>query len=46
MRPNLHDKGQLTSDFDSIRISLASPETILRWSHGEVTKPEDRKSVV
>jgi len=40
MRPNLHDKGQLTSDFDSIRISLASPETILRWSHGEVTKPE------
>jgi len=40
MRPNLQDKGQLTSDFDSIRISLASPETILRWSHGEVTKPE------
>ena len=40
MRPNLHDKGQLTSDFDSIRISLASPETILKWSHGEVTKPE------
>jgi DNA-directed RNA polymerase subunit beta' len=40
MRPNLNDKGQLTSDFDAIRISLASPETILRWSHGEVTKPE------
>ena len=40
MRPNLHDKGQLTSDFDSIRISLASPDTILKWSHGEVTKPE------
>jgi DNA-directed RNA polymerase subunit beta' len=40
MRPNLQDKGQLTSDFDSIRISLASPDTILRWSHGEVTKPE------
>ena len=40
MRPNLHDKGQLTADFDAIRISLASPERILQWSHGEVTKPE------
>src|SRR5882672_2646475 len=40
MRPNLHDKGQLTSDFDAIRISLASPEKILSWSFGEVTKPE------
>ena len=28
MRPNLHDKGQLTADFDAIRISLASPEKI------------------
>jgi DNA-directed RNA polymerase subunit beta' len=36
----LHDKGQLTADFDAIRISLASPERILQWSHGEVTKPE------
>jgi DNA-directed RNA polymerase subunit beta' len=40
MRPNVHDKGQLTADFDAIRISLASPERILQWSHGEVTKPE------
>ena len=40
MRPNFHDKGQLTADFDAIRISLASPERILQWSHGEVTKPE------
>jgi DNA-directed RNA polymerase subunit beta' len=40
MRPNLHDKGQLTADFDAIRISLASPDRILQWSHGEVTKPE------
>jgi DNA-directed RNA polymerase subunit beta' len=40
MRFNPHDKGQLTSDFDAIRISLASPERILQWSHGEVTKPE------
>ena len=26
--------------FDAIKIGLASPETILEWSHGEVTKPE------
>ena len=26
--------------FDSIQIGLASPEMILKWSHGEVTKPE------
>jgi len=29
-----------TTDFDSIRLRLASPETIREWSHGEVTKPE------
>src|SRR6476620_952090 len=40
MRFNPQDKGQLTSDFDAIRISLASPDKILSWSHGEVTKPE------
>ncbi len=28
------------TDFDSIRIQLASPETIRAWSQGEVTKPE------
>jgi len=27
-------------DLQSIRIKLASPEEILSWSHGEVTKPE------
>jgi DNA-directed RNA polymerase subunit beta' len=27
-------------DFSTIRISLASPEIIRSWSHGEVTKPE------
>ncbi len=26
--------------FDKIQIKLASPESILSWSHGEVTKPE------
>jgi DNA-directed RNA polymerase subunit beta' len=40
MRPSFHDRGSLTSDFDAIRISLASPDKILSWSHGEVTKPE------
>ncbi len=28
------------SDFDAVRVSVASPEDILKWSHGEVTKPE------
>ena len=27
-------------DFAGLKISLASPEKILSWSHGEVTKPE------
>ena len=26
--------------FDYIRIGIASPDRILQWSHGEVTKPE------
>ena len=26
--------------FDALRISIASPEEILSWSHGEVKKPE------
>ena len=36
-------KRDLTSQsmkFDKIQIKLASPEDILEWSHGEVTKPE------
>ncbi len=27
-------------NFDAIRLSIASPEQILAWSHGEVKKPE------
>jgi len=27
-------------NFDALKLSLASPEMILSWSHGEVTKPE------
>ena len=40
MRASFADRGSLTVDFDAIRITLASPEKILSWSHGEVTKPE------
>ena len=29
-----------TTDFDAIKISLASADTIRSWSHGEVKKPE------
>ncbi|HNS39992.1 MAG TPA: DNA-directed RNA polymerase subunit beta', partial [Promineifilum sp.] len=29
-----------TTDFRSLRVSLASPEQIRSWSYGEVTKPE------
>ena len=31
---------KLSSDFNKIRISMASPEEILEQSHGEVLKPE------
>ena len=34
-----HDKGKPTQ-CNAIRIKLASPETIRKWSFGEVTKPE------
>ncbi len=27
-------------DFSGLRITLASPETVIKWSHGEVIKPE------
>ncbi len=35
-----NEKTQLSPNFEAIRISLASPEKIRSWSHGEVTKPE------
>ena len=40
MIPSFSERSSLTADFDAIRISLASPERIRSWSHGEVTKPE------
>ena len=35
---NIESGSNLT--FESIKIGLASPDTIRAWSHGEVTKPE------
>jgi DNA-directed RNA polymerase subunit beta' len=29
-----------TTDFDAIKLKLASPEEIMSWSYGEVTRPE------
>ncbi|HEX3099413.1 MAG TPA: DNA-directed RNA polymerase subunit beta', partial [Patescibacteria group bacterium] len=29
-----------TEEFKGVKIKLASPETIMEWSYGEVTKPE------
>ena len=38
--PVLHEDGYQPLVFDAIKIGLASPEKILKWSHGEVKKPE------
>ena len=32
--------GTSISDFTAVRLAVASPQDILEWSHGEVTKPE------
>jgi DNA-directed RNA polymerase subunit beta' len=32
--------GTNIADFDAVRLAVASPEDILEWSYGEVTKPE------
>jgi DNA-directed RNA polymerase subunit beta' len=37
---NVFQAGKEIPTFDRIRISLASPDQILRWSHGEIKKPE------
>ncbi len=36
----LFEKHKKPMDFSAIRISIASPEKIRQWSHGEVKKPE------
>ncbi len=35
-----YTKTDETKDFNAIKISIASPEKIREWSHGEVKKPE------
>jgi len=37
---NVFQAGKEIPSFDRIRISIASPDQILRWSHGEIKKPE------
>ncbi|MCY6380873.1 DNA-directed RNA polymerase subunit beta' [Hoeflea prorocentri] len=37
---NLFNPQAPVQTFDSIRISIASPEKILSWSYGEIKKPE------
>jgi DNA-directed RNA polymerase beta' subunit len=34
------DEENRPKDIDAVQIKIASPETILSWSHGEVKKPE------
>lgn len=35
-----YNSGTNIADFDAVRLAVASPEDILEWSYGEVTKPE------
>lgn len=37
---SLFEKPKNPIKFNALKISLASPESIRSWSHGEVTKPE------
>jgi len=34
------NKNNIPTDFEQIKISIASPDDILSWSHGEILKPE------
>src|SRR5438270_282231 len=35
-----YSSGTNIADFDAVRLAIASPDDILEWSYGEVTKPE------
>ncbi len=35
-----YNTGTNIADFDAVRLAVASPDDILDWSYGEVTKPE------
>ena len=37
---NFFDKPTDPIRYGSVKISLANPEMVLNWSHGEVKKPE------
>ena len=40
MNPGKRPMMPRSADWDALRLSLASPERILSWSRGEITKPE------
>ena len=42
---NIFNPAASRSDFNQVRISIASPERILSWSYGEIKKPETINSV-
>ena len=42
---NLFNPQVPAQTFDSIRISIASPEKILSWSYGEIKKPKPSTTV-
>jgi DNA-directed RNA polymerase subunit beta' len=35
-----YNPGTNIADFDAVRLAIASPQDIMEWSYGEVTKPE------
>jgi hypothetical protein len=41
---NLFEKPKNPLSFNAIKVSVASPEKIRSWSHGEVKKPETIKA--
>ncbi len=40
MEKNINKKMNDPQDFDAVKLGVASPEKILEWSFGEITKPE------
>ncbi|MFA6553897.1 MAG: DNA-directed RNA polymerase subunit beta' [Candidatus Paceibacterota bacterium] len=40
MQPNINKKQNEPTQFDLVKLTLASPDKILEWSYGEITKPE------
>lgn len=36
----VYDNTKSIADFEAVKLSIASPQQILDWSHGEVLKPE------